>query len=114
MLKPAIIAGALLCALTASAAAAETCKASWYQRGHTTANGERFDPDGLTVAMRSYDFGGRYRITNLANGRSVVVRHNDYGPAKWTGKCIDLSRGAAREIGMIRAGVVRVRVEVVR
>jgi len=117
MLRSGLIAGALCLALTAGAAASEPCRASWYERGKVTASGEPFRPDALTCARPSFRFGHqpyRVRVTRLSNGRSVVCRVNDRGPAKWTGKCIDLSRGAARELGMIRAGVARVRVEVVR
>lgn len=72
--------------------------ATYYSSGRRTANGERFNPHGLTVAMRSRTFGGHFRITNPHNGRSVVVRHNDFGPA--TIADLDLSLGAARALGM--------------
>lgn len=82
--------------------------ASWYQSGSRTANGEAFRPDGLTAAHRSLPFGTRVRVTNLTNGRSVVVRINDRGPFVG-GRVIDLARGAGRAIGM--GGVSRVRME---
>ncbi len=77
---------------------AETCRASFYsyESGPRTANGERFDPHGLTAAIRRYPFGARLLVTYA--GRSVVVRVNDRGPARWTGRCLDLSEGAARAI----------------
>lgn len=85
--------------------------ASWYGRdfhGRRTASGERFDMHDLTAAHRTLPFGTRVRVTNLENGSSVKVRINDRGPFV-EGRIIDLSYGAARKIGMVRAGVVRVR-----
>lgn len=76
--------------------------ASWYGSelaGRRTANGERFNPNGLTAAHRSLPFGTRVRVTNRVTGRSVVVRINDRGPFVG-GRQIDLARGAARAIGM--------------
>lgn len=76
--------------------------ASWYgseHAGRRTANGERFNPNGLTAAHRSLPFGTRVRVTNRVTGRSVVVRINDRGPFVG-GRQIDLARGAARAIGM--------------
>ena len=88
--------------------------ASYYARkfaGRLTANGERYRPGRLTAAHRTLRFGTRVRVTNLRNGRSVVVRINDRGPFV-RGRIIDLSRAAAERIGMIRSGVARVRLEV--
>ena len=88
--------------------------ASWYGpgfQGRLTANGERFDQNELTAAHRTLPFGTRLRVTNETNGKSVVVRVNDRGP--FVGKrVIDLSRGAAEKIGLIRKGVGRVKLEV--
>lgn len=87
--------------------------ASYYGRrfhGRRTANGERFDMSALTAAHKTLPFGSRVRVTNLANGRSVVVRINDRGPFS-RGRHIDLSRRAAEEIGMISAGHARVQME---
>lgn len=75
--------------------------------GNRTANGERFDPDDLTAAHRTLAFGSRVRVTNLANGKSVIVRINDRGPFS-RGRVIDVSDAAAREIGMLRSGTARV------
>ncbi len=108
----AIIAAlALVCVV--SALHAETGNASFYgfESGSRTANGERFDPRGLTAAHRSRPFGSQVTVTNLRNGRSVTVRINDRGPAKWTGRTIDVSFGAAKALGMLRAGVVPVMVQ---
>ncbi len=74
--------------------------ASWYgPSGHRTANGETFRTNGFTAAHRYWPFGTRVLVTNLQNGRSVVVRINDRGPFM-AGRVIDLSRGSARAIGM--------------
>lgn len=88
------------------------CKASWYgwESGTVTASREPFNPDGLTAAHRSYPFGTWLRVS--LGSRSVIVRVNDRGPAKWTGRCIDLSYGAARRLGMVRRGVATVTIEV--
>jgi rare lipoprotein A len=93
--------------------ATETGKASYYgdrHHGRKTASGERFDQHALTAAHRSLPFGTRVRVTNLNNERSVVLRINDRGPFV-RGRIIDVSRAAAERLGMLRAGVVPVRVE---
>jgi rare lipoprotein A len=92
----------------------QTGIASWYgpqHHGRRTANGERFDMDGLTAAHATYAFGTRLRVTLLATGRSVEVRINDRFP-NYKGRVIDLSRAAAREIGLMRRGTGKVRLEV--
>jgi rare lipoprotein A len=76
--------------------------------GNRTASGERFDPDQLTGAHRSLPFGSMVRVTNVANGDSVVVRINDRGPFS-RGRVIDISHAAARQIGMHRSGTARVK-----
>ena len=76
-----------------------------------TASGERYDMNKLTAAHRELPFGTRVRVTNLDNGRQVEVRITDRGPFI-RGRIIDLSREAARRIGMIQAGTARVRIEV--
>lgn len=78
--------------------------ASWYGNelaGHRTASGERFDPSDLTAAHRTLPLGSKVRVTY--HGESVVVRINDRGPFA-RGRVIDLSRAAAEEIGLRRAG----------
>ena len=92
----------------------ETGVASWYgphYDGKRTSSGERYDQDDLTAAHASWSFGTRVRVTFLATGRSVVVRINDRFP-NHKGRVIDLSRGAARQIGLIGPGTGRVRLEV--
>jgi rare lipoprotein A len=89
--------------------------ASWYGdefARRQTASGERFDPDKLTGAHRTLPLGTRVRVTNLLNGRSVLVTINDRGPVLRRRE-IDLSYAAARALGMLRQGVARVRIEVV-
>ena len=76
--------------------------------GNRTASGERFNPSQLTAAHRSLPFGSRVRVTNTANGDSVIVRINDRGPFSH-GRVIDVSHSAAREIGMHRSGTARVK-----
>ncbi|MFN4274210.1 MAG: septal ring lytic transglycosylase RlpA family protein [Aliihoeflea sp.] len=90
--------------------------ASWYGskfHGRRTANGERYDMHQLTAAHRTLPFGTKVRVTNQRNGRSVVVRINDRGPFAGR-RIIDLSRGAAGQIGMVNSGVAPVKLEVLR
>jgi len=97
-----------------SGAYEETGEASWYgkrYRGGTTASGAPFDMNAMTAAHKKLAFGTVVRVTNVENGRSVVVTINDRGPFI-PGRIIDLSRGAAAKIGMIDTGVAKVRVEV--
>lgn len=89
--------------------------ASYYGRefmGSRTASGERFNPNALTAAHRTLAFGSRVRVTNLRNGKDVVVRINDRGPHT-KGRIIDISYGAAKQIGMHRSGTARVRLNLV-
>jgi rare lipoprotein A len=79
--------------------------------GPLTANGERYNPGGLTAAHRTLPFGTRVRVTSPNTGRSVVVRINDRGPFIG-GRIIDLSVGAARAIGLTSSGVGTVQMEV--
>lgn len=88
--------------------------ASYYGRrfaGNLTASGERFDPSELTAAHRTLPFGTRVLVTNLDNGRHVTVRINDRGPFV-ASRIIDLSRRAARRLGMLQAGIAEVRLQV--
>ena len=90
-------------------------KASWYgreQHGHLTANGERFDMYALTAAHRTLRMNTHVRVINLRNGRSTVVRINDRGPYGGHGRIIDVSYAAAKQLDMLNAGIVPVRVEV--
>ena len=90
--------------------ASGTTLASWYGGGEKlarhTATGEVFRPNALTAAHRTLPLGTRLIVST--QGRSVEVRVNDRGPAKWTGRSLDLSKGAARALGMIGKGTARV------
>jgi rare lipoprotein A len=90
-------------------------KVSWYGpgfHGRRTANGEIFDTNEMTMAHRSLAFGSRVRVTNLDNGRSIVVRVNDRGPYVG-GRIADLSHAAASRLGFVEDGVVRARIELI-
>lgn len=80
--------------------------------GRRTASGAKFNTDAHTAAHRTLRFGTKVMVTNKANGRSVEVTINDRGPYAH-GRTIDLSKGAAKEIGMLGSGVVRVEIQVV-
>ena len=91
-------------------------KATYYgakYQGRTTASGERFDKNGFTAAHQTMTFGTRVRVTNVENGRSVVVRINDrFKP--FDGRIIDLSEAAFAQIAPLARGVVPVTVEILR
>ena len=97
-------------ARSAPAGAASVGIASYYSYPGRTANGERYDPKQLTAAHRTLPFGTKLQVTNVNSGRSVVVRVNDRGPFI-RGRIVDLSVSAARALGMMSAGVVRVSVQ---
>ena len=82
----------------------------WSLQGRPTADGSRYDRAAFTCAHRSRPFGTRLLVTDLENGRSVVVTVNDRGPFE-PGRVVDLSWAAARKLGMLRKGLARVRVE---
>jgi rare lipoprotein A len=87
--------------------------ASWYGddfHGRRTASGARFNQQGLTAAHPTLPLGSRVRVTNLDNNRSVVVVVNDRGPFV-DGRVIDVSHGAARQLGMVEAGTAHVRLQ---
>jgi rare lipoprotein A len=108
-LKSALI--ALLAAATVFSsvelAAAQCGKASWYALNSRTASGERMNPAAMTAAHKTLKFGTKVRVTNARTGKSVIVRINDRGPFV-RGRIIDLSKGAAKKIGMIGAGHAKV------
>ena len=91
----------------------ETGVASWYGpkfHGKLTASGEVFNQEKFTAAHQTLPWGSRVKVTNLANGKSVDVRINDRGPFG-KGRIIDVSRAAARALGMVGRGITTVRVE---
>jgi rare lipoprotein A len=87
--------------------------ASFYSEGQETASGERFDPHELTAAHPTLPFGTRLQVTNVATGKSVMVRVNDRGPFV-KGRVVDVSYSAAQALGMVHSGVADVKVDVVR
>ncbi len=93
-------------------ATGNTCGASWYASGSRTANGEAFNPDGITAASKTLPFNTMVKVTNVANGQSIVVRINDRGPYV-TGRCLDLSRGAFSRIASLGTGAITVNWEIV-
>lgn len=112
LLRIVMLCAVLLMSVTVTAQM-QTGKASFYAKnlsGRKTASGERLHKDSLTCAHRSYPFGTLLRVTNVLNGRKVIVRVNDRGPFH-KGRIIDLSWGAAKELGMIAQGIASVTVE---
>ena len=95
--------------LVCDVARAETGLAAYYRSGKT-ASGETSGPEGFTAAHRTLPFGTMVQVTNIRSGRSVIVRINDRGPYG-PGRIIDVSHAAARELGMIGAGTVSVRID---
>jgi rare lipoprotein A len=88
-----------------------TCGASYYTGGGHTANGEVFNTYDFTAAHRTLPFNTRVRVTNVANGKSTVVRINDRGPFV-SGRCLDLTQAAFGAIASLGAGVITVKYEV--
>jgi rare lipoprotein A len=85
--------------------------ASYYASGKVTANGEAFDPMGMTAAHRRLKFGTLLHVENPENGLGIIVRINDRGPYI-DGRSLDLSLGAAEKLGMIEKGIATVKVTV--
>jgi rare lipoprotein A len=102
-----------LCFSSCSPKVTQQGKASYYAdyfKGRRTANGETFRQHKLTAAHRTLPFGTKVKVVNLANGRTVKVRINDRGPFV-DGRIIDLSKKAARRLGMINTGVAPVEIK---
>lgn len=92
----------------------QTGVASYYANkfnGRRTANGERFSNAKMTAAHRTLPFGTLVEVTNLRNGRSVIVRINDRGPYAHA-RVLDLSSAAAKKIGMHHSGVAKVKIAI--
>jgi rare lipoprotein A len=87
--------------------------ASFYTEGAKTANGETFNTHELTAAHPSLPFGTRLRVTNVSTGQSVTVRVNDRGPYV-PGRVVDVSYAAADQLGMVKGGVAKVKLDVVQ
>lgn len=99
----------------APALVSEVGLASWYgsELEGITANGEQFDSSQLTAAHRTLPLNSKIRVTNLKNGRAVILRVNDRGP-NIAGRLLDVSMAAAERLGFTESGKTRVRVTVVR
>ena len=104
-----VISAACLGTALVGEARGETGNAAYYH-GRRAASGERVNATEFTAAHRTLPFGTQVRVTNLQNGRSVVVRINDRGPFG-RARIIDVSRAAARELGMIGSVVAKVRLD---
>lgn len=87
--------------------------ASYYWKPQRVASGGWFNPNAMTGAHKTLKFGTRVRVTNLRNKKSVVVKINDRGPFI-KGRIIDLSKAAASKIGMIKSGITKVKIEILR
>ncbi len=90
--------------------------ASWYGSGHhgnRTASGDHFDMKAYTAAHKTLEFGTKVKVLNIDNGRMVVVTINDRGPYV-KGRIIDLSKSAASQLGCMRKGICRVKLEIVQ
>jgi len=112
-----VVVSTLMLLFTASALSntinTTTVVTSWYQHGIKTASGQRFDPNGLSAAHRTLPFGTKLRLTNPNNGRSIIVTVNDRGPfIRGTG--LDVSRGAAQQLGFIRQGKTKLQIQVLK
>lgn len=116
-----IIVIAILMSLFASSIWADTASYYTYKScvregtsGVWTASGERFNENDLTAAMWGVPFGTRIKVTNIENGKSIIVRINDRGPSKRLvkqGRIIDLSKGAFQRIASLKDGIIRVKIE---
>jgi rare lipoprotein A len=113
IIRHLIIAASFLIGLSSCAhKITETGKGSYYAdkfQGRKTASGEIFKQEKLTAAHRTLPFGTKVKVVNLANGRSVNVTINDRGPFA-AGRIIDVSKKAARKLGMVDAGVASIEI----
>ena len=98
-----------------AAGATESGKVAWYGKkfaGRRTASGETYNPEAMTMAHKTLPFGTRVKVTNPQNKKSVTLRVNDRGPTQ-ADRVGDVSLAAARQLGMLRAGVIDAELEVV-
>lgn len=103
--------------LMSSQAVANVHKASWYGgkfHGRTTASGAVFNKYAMTTASNTHRMGTRLKVTNVVNGKSVVVRVNDTGGFKKYGRTLDLSYGAFSKIANPKTGIIKVKIEVLK
>ena len=122
MLKNLLLSVALILGTTTLANAKENKpfvqqgKASWYGHqfhGRKTASGERYNMNGLTAAHRYLPFGTKLKVTCKQTGKSVIVRVNDRGPFHGN-RVLDLSKGAAQQLGLTQRGVGSVKIEEIK
>ena len=108
-----VLCGTLVASLLLSTPlhASQNGKASWYAMTSRTASGERASPNTMTAAHRTLSFGTHIKVTNLRNGRSVVLCVNDRGPFV-RGRVVDVTKKAARKLGFLRSGWTQVRIDV--
>ncbi|NOQ64146.1 MAG: septal ring lytic transglycosylase RlpA family protein [Methyloprofundus sp.] len=106
----------IFCLSSSLSMAAEEGIASYYSdvfQGKKTASGEKYDKNKLTSSHKTLPFGTKVKVTDLKNNKSVIVTVNDRGPFSKK-RIIDLSRAAAQKIGLIDAGISRVRLDIIK
>lgn len=111
-----LVAAALALACFIVPAIGQTGTASYYGpgfHGRTTASGERFDENAATCAHRTLPFDSRVKVLNLSNGKWATCRISDRGPYAG-GRIIDVSKGMAAKLGMLRSGTAPVRITVIK
>lgn len=104
----------LVAVLFSTTASAQVGMASWYGpgfHGRLTASGQRYNQYAPTVAHRKLPFGTKIKVTNLRNGKSVIATVTDRGPYSG-GRILDVSKGLAIQLGMIKSGVAKVQITV--
>lgn len=112
---PAPAAASPTAGIAAPAAGVETGKLAWYGRqfaGRKTTSGERYNPDAMTMAHKTLPFGTQVQVTNVASQKTATLRVNDRGPTQ-DDRVGDVSLAAARQLGMVRAGVIDAELKVV-
>ena len=113
--KPYTVGGKTYYPMASANGFTETGVASWYGpgfHGKKTASGERYNQNAFTAAHKTLPFGTNVRVTNLDNGKNTTVVINDRGPFK-TGRIIDLSNAAAKQLGVVGTGTARVKIKAV-
>ena len=107
----------LLLSLLLSVSTANAATASWYGgkfHGRTTASGEKFNKWAMTTASNSHKMGTKLEVTNITNGKKVIVKVNDTGGFKKYGRTLDLSRGAFAKIADINQGLIKIKIKVLK
>jgi rare lipoprotein A len=107
----------ILMSLILATSPAHAAIASWYGgmfHGRTTASGEVFNKWAMTTASNSHKMGTKLKVTNISNGKSVIVKVNDTGGFKKYGRTLDLSRGAFSKIADINTGTIKISIKVLK